>query len=352
MACKTFYKAEEIERKWLKENAWNSNEKILYKGEMVKRGYLQKNLQELAGICIVDISKTKLVLDECLQLIKFIGNKIGEVEIPRYEENEAKEEWKHKEFGANEYQTDLFFIRNSDRIKLIFNVIKKNDTEKTRYRCKLAKQAMLGTLEVDEYVIDDENFKPYLYLEKMKWIKYKKYARRCMVFDDYRYENKMLKWRTKFILKKRNIEMGATYLVTIYYTANRNSYEMLLNASVREEQVMMMNDEWNYDIMYRVYGLYNNMKKMKNSIKEIDKEIEISDDYDEKFTKYHKKMMIKKQLESMYKERIIKYVEEEKKRRKMEKLFIEDNKFIISKKMWSHLRKQKEKLYLNKKAFI
>jgi hypothetical protein len=35
----------------------------------------------------------------------------------------------------------------------------------------------------------------------------------------------------------------------------------------------------------------------------------------------------------------------------MEKLFIEDNKFINSKKMWSHLRKQKEKLYLNKKVF-
>jgi hypothetical protein len=35
----------------------------------------------------------------------------------------------------------------------------------------------------------------------------------------------------------------------------------------------------------------------------------------------------------------------------MEKLFIEDNKFIISKKMWSHLRKQKEGLYLNKKVF-
>jgi hypothetical protein len=61
--------------------------------------------------------------------------------------------------------------------------------------------------------------------------------------------------------------------------------------------------------------------------------------------------MIKKQLENMYKERITKYVEEEKKRREMEKLFIEYNKFIISKWMWPHLRKQKEKLYFNKKIF-
>jgi hypothetical protein len=93
------------------------------------------------------------------------------------------------------------------------------------------------------------------------------------------------------------------------------------------------------------------MKKLKSSIKEIDEEIETIDSYEEKFTKYRNKMMIKNQLEEMYKKKIIKYLEEEKKRREMEKLFIEDNKFIISKKMWSHLRKQKEKLYLNKKVF-
>jgi hypothetical protein len=60
---------------------------------------------------------------------------------------------------------------------------------------------------------------------------------------------------------------------------------------------------------------------------------------------------MKKVLKEIFEKKIIKYYEEEKKRREMEKLFIEDNKFIISKKMWSHLRKQKEKLYLNKKVF-
>jgi hypothetical protein len=43
----------------------------------------------------------KLVLDESLQLINFIENKIGEVEMSRYEEKEVKEEWEYKEFGAN-----------------------------------------------------------------------------------------------------------------------------------------------------------------------------------------------------------------------------------------------------------
>jgi hypothetical protein len=53
----------------------------------------------------------------------------------------------------------------------------------------------------------------------------------------------------------------------------------------------------------------------------------------------------------MFKEKKVKYYEEENKRREMEKLFIDDNKFIISKKMWTYLRKQKGKLYFNKKVF-
>jgi hypothetical protein len=83
---------------------------------------------------------------------------------------------------------------------------------------------------------------------------------------------------------------------------------------------------------YRL-GLYNEMKKMKRSMKEIDEEIEMMDDYEERFARYQNRTIIKKQLERMCKERLIKYFEEEKKRREMKKLFIEDNKLIISKKM-------------------
>jgi hypothetical protein len=49
----------------------------------------------LARLYIVDISKIKLVIEECLQLISVIGNKIGEVKITKYEEIEVKEEWKY-----------------------------------------------------------------------------------------------------------------------------------------------------------------------------------------------------------------------------------------------------------------
>jgi hypothetical protein len=120
-----FYKKANEEKKWLEENAWNSNEKILHEDKLFKRDWYLKNLLIFANFLTEDKNKLKLVTKECLQLIKYIGSKIEEVEVIKYEEKENKEEWEYKEFGANEYQTDLFFIRNSSRIKLIFNVMKK-----------------------------------------------------------------------------------------------------------------------------------------------------------------------------------------------------------------------------------
>jgi hypothetical protein len=143
-----FDKCAKLEKKPLNENAWNTNEKIMYNGMMVKKDYFQEALIATAKDRTVDENRLKLVADECLQLISFIGSKIEKVEITRYEEKEFKEEWEYIEFGANKYQTDLFFIRNSSRIKLIFNVIKKNSENKTRNRCMLAKLAMTRTYEV------------------------------------------------------------------------------------------------------------------------------------------------------------------------------------------------------------
>jgi hypothetical protein len=96
-----FYEYADVERKWLKENEWNSNEKIMFIRTMVKRDYWQEKVQLLAKKIIGDMGKMKLVLEECLHLINFIGSKIEEVEISRYEENEIKEEWEYKEFGTN-----------------------------------------------------------------------------------------------------------------------------------------------------------------------------------------------------------------------------------------------------------
>jgi hypothetical protein len=89
-----------------------------------------------------DHNRLRLVTEECLELIDFIGNKIGNTNSIKYTNEENEEEWEYKQFGNNEYQADLFFIRNSSRIKLIFNIIKKQNPDIMRKRCKLAKEAM------------------------------------------------------------------------------------------------------------------------------------------------------------------------------------------------------------------
>jgi hypothetical protein len=93
--------------------------------------------------------------------------KIGKVEVIKYEEKENKEEWEYKEFGNNEYQADLFFIRISDRIKLIFNVIKKNNTYKARERCLTARKAMMEHYEVWD-MEEIEELRHHLYMLKRK----------------------------------------------------------------------------------------------------------------------------------------------------------------------------------------
>jgi hypothetical protein len=90
---------------------------------------------------------------------------------------------------------------------------------------------------------------------------------------------------------------------------------------------------------------------MESSMEEVKQEIEISKEYEVKTKKYLEREILKKNMEEIFRRKITKYQEEERKRKEMEKLFIEDNKFIISKKMMSQLRKQKEKLYCNKKVF-
>jgi hypothetical protein len=85
-----FYEMTSEEKKWLEENAWNSNEKIFYKGDLVKRDWFQRRIRYTANAATVD--KLKLVAEEFLQLVEYIGNKIERVEITKYEEKVSKEE--------------------------------------------------------------------------------------------------------------------------------------------------------------------------------------------------------------------------------------------------------------------
>jgi predicted AlkP superfamily phosphohydrolase/phosphomutase len=86
-----FYKRAREEKEWLEENAWNSNEKIIFAYKLQKRDWFLKNLIVFANHLTDDRNKLKLVTEECMQLINYIGNKIEKVEVIKYEERENEE---------------------------------------------------------------------------------------------------------------------------------------------------------------------------------------------------------------------------------------------------------------------
>jgi hypothetical protein len=119
---------------------WNIGKVFMYTGNFVYTKTFQKAQMELAGALINDKEKMAQVTKECLDIIKFIEKKIGFVDtIIKYRDNE--EEWEYYQFGKNEYQTDLFFIKNTDRIKIMLNIIKKQNPKYKEERCKLACKA-------------------------------------------------------------------------------------------------------------------------------------------------------------------------------------------------------------------
>jgi hypothetical protein len=78
---------------------------------VVNRNSFRITKEDFASKLTKDKNRLKLVTEECLQIIKILSNKIGEVETTKYVEKEYREEGEYKEFGNNEYQNDLFFIR-------------------------------------------------------------------------------------------------------------------------------------------------------------------------------------------------------------------------------------------------
>jgi hypothetical protein len=116
-------------------NKWYINDAIYYGDAVINRELVQGIIVRAVEHSPIDKKRLKDVMYECLQIIDYIGKRIGEVELIKYEAENSDEKWKYKEFGANEYQIDLFFIRNRDNIKLIFNVIKKGDKKMMADRC-------------------------------------------------------------------------------------------------------------------------------------------------------------------------------------------------------------------------
>jgi hypothetical protein len=160
-------------------NIWNREVLMLNKTlRIVKLEEYDDLFGKQASVLIEDYNRLRIVTDECLQLIDHIGNKIRNINSIKYVNEEKEEEWEHKQFGNNEYQDDLLFIRNSSRIKLIFNVIKKQNPDIMKKRCKLAKEAMKYNPNVIILEEDEPECLPDLYMKKRRWKVAKKYIRK------------------------------------------------------------------------------------------------------------------------------------------------------------------------------
>jgi hypothetical protein len=83
---------------------------------------------------------------------------------------------------------------------------------------------------------------------------------------------------------------------------------------------------------------------MGSSVFEINKEMKAAIKYEAKVIKFHEKEALKRKLEEIFGRKIIRYQAEERKRKEMEKLLINDNKFIISKKDVVSFQKTKRKV--------
>jgi hypothetical protein len=181
-----------------------------------------------------DHDKLRMVTNKCLQLIDYIGNKIGNGNPIKYINEEKEEYWEYKEFEVNEYQTDLFFIRNSNRIKLIFNVIKKQNPDIMRKRCAEAKSAM----KVNPDIIDSEDNQeclPDLYTHKRRWNVIKRYIRKHVPESKTIKALKAVKWRSRYTLKKQGKEMQTIHLTRHYQDCFNIAEKAWLEAAFYDE---------------------------------------------------------------------------------------------------------------------
>jgi hypothetical protein len=102
-------------------------------------------------------------------------------------------------------------MRNSDKIKLIFNVIKKQNPDIVRKRCKLAKEAMKFDPNVIVSEKDEPDCLPTLYIKKRRWKLTKKIYQKTSSRLKIAELLKGLKWKEKFKLKKQGKVMRTIY---------------------------------------------------------------------------------------------------------------------------------------------
>jgi hypothetical protein len=196
-------------------NTWNREVIILNSNARVyKRKWYIDLFKVYEKALIEDKDRLAQVTKECLDLINLIESKMEYVNTVQYKDDKENE-WKYIQFGKNEYQADLFFIRNVDRIKLIFNVIKKQKPDYTKKRCQIAKGVMTVKDKFEFPKEDVPDIIPVVYEKKKRWKVMKRYIRKTA--PSYVIDNcKGLKWRTKFQLKKEGSDLNSWALARHY----------------------------------------------------------------------------------------------------------------------------------------
>jgi hypothetical protein len=235
-AWKKFGEVAENYKIFNRHNIWN-RETIMFKRDsrILKKGQYTEGFEMYKTVLIEDENRLELVTKECLDIINLIGSKMDYVTTMEYKDDKEENVWKYIQFGKNEYQADLFFIRNVDRIKLMFNVIKKQKPDYTTKRCMLAKNIMIVK---EKLVLEKEetpDIIPVVYEKKKRWKVMKKYIKKHLPENREPDKCKALKWRAKFELKKEGYDMNSVVLARHYEICYSHCEQFQLKAAFKEE---------------------------------------------------------------------------------------------------------------------
>jgi hypothetical protein len=233
---------------------WNRDE-TLWNGRCVKfldRKEMQENFKILEEILVADENRLAIVTKECFDIMKLIENKIDYVNITKYKDDE--EEWEYYQFGKNEYQADLFFARNTDRIKIMLNIIKKQNPKYKEKRCKLACEAAKIKTKMISLERDNPELLPILYEKKRRWKTAKRYMMKNLLRNLHSRSQveiaKVTKWKKRHQLAKENKKMTLGDYIYFYHSAYDEYFDEYMEAVFYEEGKEVRMYEFRYENWY------------------------------------------------------------------------------------------------------
>jgi hypothetical protein len=267
----------------------------------------------MIGKCLIIDQKMYInVVKDYWEIIKFIGRKLTtdmqlEEEDWNKEEYEDDEEneWRYAGFGNNEYQADLFFIRNRERLGILLNLQKKQDKERQLLRIQIAKEAAsFISFDVSTW----KNYElhpdctPLAYLCKNKWHKYKYMLEEYDTGRKVIKHKKMMKWKTRLGLKKVDVMWNDRHNLEFYKLFNnyalKSIYEREWELELGAERLWIKRESYLYEkwwedekekelnkkreclkILETKICIYERIKRMNSSIIEMKEEEKVMNSY-------------------------------------------------------------------------